>query len=80
MIMGNSGEAPQITNMGELINGIEILFGTKTLTSGDQKAVASLVYELAEFRGEKGLNILRALVRGEIAAADARKVIYAPPY
>lgn len=77
--MGNSGEAPQITNMGELINGIEIMFGAETLISRDRKAVASLVYELAEFRGEKGLNILRALVRGEIAAADARKIIYVPP-
>ena len=80
MVMGNSGEAPQITNMGELINGIEILFGAETLTSGDRKAVTSLVYELAEFKGEKGLNILRALVRGEIDSADAHKVIYAPPF
>ncbi len=78
--MGNSGEAPQITNMGELINGIEILFGAETLTSGDRKAVANLIYELAEFRGEKGLNILRALARGEVSADDARKIICAPPY
>ena len=78
--MRNSGETPQITNMDELIDGVQILYGFDALTSGDREAAASLVDELVEFRGEKGLNILRALARGEVSAADARKVICAPPY
>jgi hypothetical protein len=78
--MRNSGEIPQKANMDELIDGIQILFGADTLTSGARKAAVCLIDELAEIRGEAGLNILRALVRGEIAANDARKIIYAPPY
>ena len=50
---------------------------TDVLTSGGRKAAASLIDELAEFRGEKGLNILRALTRGEIDAADALSMISA---
>jgi hypothetical protein len=78
--MRNSGKSPQITNMGELIDGIQILFGTEALTSRGQKAAAHLLTELAELRGEKGLNILRALAKGKIDADDAREMIYAPPY
>ena len=78
--MKHSGETPQISNMDELIDGIQILYGVEALTSGDRKAAARLVDELAELRGERGLNMLRALVRGEIAANDARKIICAPPY
>ena len=78
--MRNSGETQQITSMDELICGIQILFGADMLTSGGRKAATQLVDELVEFRGEKGLNILRALTRGEIDAANARRMIYAPPY
>jgi DNA polymerase III delta subunit len=78
--MRNSGETSQITNMDELFDGIQILYGVEALTSGDREAATSLVDELAEFRGEKGLNILRSLARGEVSADDARKMIYAPPY
>ena len=74
------GVLHEITNMDELIDGIQILFGADALTSGGRKAAACLIDELAEFRGEKGLNILRALARGEVVADDARKMIYAPPY
>ena len=63
--------------MDELIDGIQILFRTEALTSGARKAAASLVDELVEFKGERGLDILRALARGEIATDDARKLIYA---
>ena len=41
---------------------------TDVLTSGGRKAAASLIDELAEFRGEKGLNILRALT---VSARDS---------
>ena len=75
--MRNSDETPQITNMDELIDGIQILFGIQALTSLAQKAAASLVDELVEFKGERGLDILRALSRGEIATDDAHKLIYA---
>ena len=78
--MRDSGKSPQITNMGELIDGIQILFGTEALTSRGQKAAAHLLTELAELSGEKGLNILRALAKGKIDADDAREMIYAPPY
>ena len=65
-------------NMDELIDGIQILFGAELLTSGSRKAAACLVDEVAEFKGERGLNILRALARGEITADDAHKMLYAP--
>jgi hypothetical protein len=78
--MMNSGKSPQITNMGELIDGIQILFGAEALTSRGEKAAAHLLTELVEFRGEKGLNILRALAKGKIGADDAHGRIYAPPY
>ena len=77
--MRNSGETPQITNMDELIDGIQILFGADALTSGSRKAAAHLLTELIELRGEKGLNILRALAKGKIDADDAHEMIYAPP-
>ena len=35
-----SGETPQITNMDELIDGIQILYGVEALTSGDREAAA----------------------------------------
>ncbi|MEN8206278.1 MAG: hypothetical protein ABFS24_09720 [Pseudomonadota bacterium] len=76
--MRNPGETSQITNMDELIDGIQILFEAEVLTSGDRKAAARLVDELAEFKGERGLNILRAIARGEISAADGYEMIYAP--
>ena len=66
--MRNSGETSQITNMDELIDGVQILYGFDALTSGDREAAASLVDELVEFRGEKGLNILRALT---VSARDS---------
>jgi hypothetical protein len=78
--MSNSGKSPQKTNMGELIDGIQILFGAEALTSRGQKAAAHLLTELAELRGEKGLNILGALTNGKIGADDAHERIYAPPY
>jgi hypothetical protein len=78
--MRNSGKSPQVTNMGELIDGIQILFGAEALTSRGQKAAAHLLTELIELRGEKGLNILRALAKGKIDADDAHEMIYAPPY
>jgi hypothetical protein len=78
--MRNSGKSPQITNMGELIDGIQILFGAEALASRGQKAAACLLTELVEFRGEKGLNILRALAQGKIGADDAHEMIYGPPY
>jgi hypothetical protein len=78
--MRNSGKSPQVTNMGELIDGIQILFGAEALTSRGQKAAAHLLTELIELRGEKGLNILRTLAKGKIDADDAHEMIYAPPY
>ena len=78
--MRDSGKSPQITNMGELIDGIQILFGVVALTSRGQKAAAYLLIELVELRGEKGLNILRALAKGKIGADDAHEMTYAPPY
>ena len=75
--MKNSDETQQISNMDELINGMQILFRIEALTSLARKSAASLIRELAEFKGERGLDILRALARGEIAADDARKLIYA---
>jgi hypothetical protein len=78
--MRNSDETQQITNMDELINGIQILFKIEALTSLARKSAASLVSELAEFKGERGLHILRALARGEMAPDDARKLIYARCY
>ena len=78
--MINSGKSPQITNMGELIDGIQILFGAEALTSRGQKAAAHLLTELVEFKGEKGLNILRDLAMGKIDADDAHEMIYEPPY
>ena len=75
--MRNSGETQQITNMDELIDGIQILFRAEALTSVAREAAASLVDELVEFKGERGLDILRALARGEIATDDAHKLIYA---
>ena len=59
--MRNSGETQQITNMDELIEGIQILFRAEALTSVAREAAASLVDELVEFKGERGLDILRAL-------------------
>ena len=75
--MSNLGETQRITNMDELIEGIQILFRTEALTSGARKAAATLIDELVEFKGERGLDILRALARGEIATDDAHKLIYA---
>ena len=75
--MSNLGETQRITNMDELIEGIQILFRTEALTSGARKAAANLIDELVEFKGERGLDILRALARGEIATDDAHKLIYA---
>ena len=75
--MRDSSKTPQFTNMGELIEGIQILFRTETLTSVAREAAASLVDELVEFKGERGLDILRALARGEIDTYDAHKLIYA---
>ena len=78
--MRNSGETSQISNMDDLIDGIQILYGVEVLTSGDRKAAANLVAELIELKGEKALTMLRALAREEIAADDVRKIICAPPY
>ena len=78
--MRNSGETSQISNMDDLIDGIQILYGVEVLTSGDRKAAASLVAELIELKGEKALTMLRALAREEIAADDVRKIICTPPY
>ena len=75
--MSNLGETQRITNMDELIEGIQILFRTEALTSGARKAATNLIDELVEFKGERGLDILRALARGEIATDDAHKLIYA---
>jgi len=75
--MSNLGETQRITNMDELIERIQILFRTEALTSGARKAAATLIDELVEFKGERGLDILRALARGEIATDDAHKLIYA---
>ena len=75
--MRNLGEAQRVMNMDELIEGIQILFRTEALTSGSRKAAASLIDELVEFKGERGLDILRALAREEIATDDAHKLIYA---
>ena len=66
--------------MGELIDGMQLLFGAEVLTSRGQKAAAHLLAELVEFRGEKGVQILRALAKGKIGADDAHERIYAPPY
>ena len=79
-LMRDSVKSPPITNRDELIDGIQILFGAEALTSRGQKAAAHLLIELVEFRGEKGLKILRALARGKIGADDAHERIYAPPY
>ncbi|MEN8205734.1 MAG: hypothetical protein ABFS24_06955 [Pseudomonadota bacterium] len=70
VVMRNPDATPQKTNMDELIDGIQILFGADALSSEGRKAAVCLIDELAEFRSEKGLNILRALARGEIAAAN----------
>ena len=78
--MRNSGETSQISNMDDLIDGIQILYGVEVLTSGDRKAAANLVAELIELKGEKALTMLRALAREEIAADDVRKIICTPPY
>lgn len=78
--MRNSDETQQMTNMDELIKGIQILFGIEVLTSLVRTSAASLVSELAEFKGERGLHILRALARGEMSIDDARKLIYARCY
>ena len=78
--MRNSGESPQIINMGELIDGIQILFGAEALTSRGQKAAVHLLTKLVEFRGEKGINILRALAKGKIGVDEAHEWIYTPPY
>ncbi len=75
--MRDSSKTPQFTNMDELIEGIQILFRTEAITSVAREAAASLVDELVEFKGERGLDILRALARGEIATDDAHKLIYA---
>ena len=75
--MRDSSKTPQLTSMDELIDGIYILFGAEALTSIAREAAASLIDELAEFKGERGLDILRALAKGEIATDDARKLIYA---
>ncbi len=75
--MKNSDETQQIPNMDELIYGIQILFRIEALTSLARISATSLISELAEYKGERGLDILRALARGEMAAADASKLIYA---
>lgn len=78
--MRHSGEMPLITNIDELIDGIQILYGVEVLTLGDRRAAARLVDELVEIKGKKSIHILRALVRGEIAADDALEKVCAPPY
>ena len=75
-----SDDTQQISDMDELINGIQILFGIEMRTSLARKSAASLVSELAELKGERGLHILRALARGEMAPDDASKLIYARCY
>ena len=77
VVMRDSSKTPQLTNMDELIDGIHILFGAEVLTSVAREAAASLIDELVEFKGERGLDILRALAKGEIATDDAHKLIYA---
>lgn len=66
-----------MADMDELISGIQILFGSESMTTADRTVTARMVDELAEWQGERGLNILRAIARGEISAAGGYEALYA---
>ena len=64
--------------MEDLIGGIQIIFGSESLTPGDRAAAIRMIDQLRDMKGEGGIALLRAVSRGEIEAADAIEAIFAP--
>jgi hypothetical protein len=64
--------------MDELMFGIQILFDFEFMSSEEREIAARWLDEFRAKRGERGLDLLRAVVRGEIAANDAYEAIYVP--
>ena len=64
-------------SMDDLIGGIQILFGSESMTQRDMEAAARMVGEIKEAKGERGLNILRAMANGELAADEGYEALFA---
>ena len=58
--------------------GIQILFDFEFMSSEEQEIAVRWVDEFRAKKGERGLDLLRAVVRGEITANDAYEAIYVP--
>ena len=65
-------------SVDELIEGVQILFDPESMTPADPATAARMVSQIRAMKGDQGLNLLRAVARGELAAVDAIEALNAP--
>lgn len=66
------------SNLDELIEGVQILFDPESMTPADRATAARILDQIREMKGDQGMDLLRAVARGEIAAVDAVEALNAP--